>query len=35
MVYFLYFRGNIPGEFLLVFDQFIDEIFQLDNQVDR
>jgi len=35
MVDFLYFRGNIPGEFLLVFDQFIDEILQFYNQIDR
>jgi hypothetical protein len=26
MVDFLYFRGNIAGEFLLVFDQFINEM---------
>jgi hypothetical protein len=34
MVYFLYFRGNIPGKLLLVFDQFIDKIFQLNDQID-
>jgi len=35
MVDFLYFGGNIPGKLFLVFDQFIDEIFQLDDQIDR
>jgi hypothetical protein len=35
MVNIFDFGGNIPGEFLLVFDQLIDEILQLDNQIDR
>jgi hypothetical protein len=35
MVDFLDLRGNIPGKFLLVFDQLIDEILQFNNQIDR
>jgi hypothetical protein len=34
MIDFLYFRGNIPGEFLLVFDQLVDEILQFADQID-
>jgi len=34
MIDFLYFRGNIPGKLLLVFDQLVDEILQLHDQVD-
>jgi hypothetical protein len=35
MVDFLDFRGNIPGKFLLVFDQFINKILQFIDQIDR
>jgi len=32
---FLDFNGDIPGEFLLVFDNLIDEKLQFPDQVDR
>jgi hypothetical protein len=34
MVYFFDLGGNIPGEFLLVFDQLVDEILQFHDQID-
>jgi len=35
MVDFLDLRGNIPGKFLLVFGQFINKIFQFNDQIYR
>jgi len=34
MINILDLGGNIPGEFLLVFDQLVDEILQLHDQID-
>jgi hypothetical protein len=35
MIDLLDLRGDIPGKFLLVFDQFTNEILQFKDQIDR